>query len=206
MARANYTDVRINFQHAMQAAFGLPLRRLSLPKIEPQGPIREYEGVELIEADETVALSLLGTPLLDVIQVEAGVTPKGRAYEAYDFITDPLIDIQRRKRIVETHLHGGDGSVIEQIGKENWQIKLRGLVWGSDGKYPYDLVDQLQRLCDLDASLSVSSKLLNVFGITNLVITDYGFPPIQSFPDTQPYEITAISDKAIEIQITEEEG
>lgn len=195
-------EYRVNLlNEAFRTAFGITVRRFSLPKPEKHGDISEYKGIELLEADETNYYSVLGTPLLDRLFVKAGTTPKGISYNSFFFGIDPLIEISRAKKIVQTAISGRDSDVIEIIGKENWQVRIRGLLVGDRGKYPAAEVAELANICDLDTSLEIVSDLTNLFNITNLVISNYDFPSIQGFPDTQPYEITALSDSAIELEI-----
>jgi len=173
-------------------------------------PDNPYKQIPLLGEDDAAGMSLLGTPLFDVLTIEAGKTipdtehPEGEDYPEYKFMVDPLIELGQKKEIVETKIVGRKGIVKEMINLSDYSISIKGLIVSGDGTFPDEEVELLKRICEVGATLSVNSKLFNIFGITNMVIYEATFQPIQGFPDTQPFEITAVADDGLDIVLLEE--
>lgn len=154
-----------------------------------------YIGISATGGNQGVKLSpQLGVPQFDSLKIEAGETEEGEAYDAFEFPFDPLISVNKAKNIKQTSVQGREGTVKEFISSQDWQVKIRGMLVGQNGNYPENDVQDLLGKLELNTSLSVVSRYLNYFDITNLVVTDFSFSALEGFEDSQPIEISAISD------------
>jgi len=116
----------------------------------------------------------------------------------------PLIRIQGRKRIVETPLTDRDGSVLEQISRDNYRIQIRGLIVDHDRRYPEDLIHQLKELFEQNKSLPIRSVLTDIFLVKNdhVVIEELILPEIKGVEHVKPYELSLIEDAVFDLELT----
>ncbi|MFC4163999.1 DUF6046 domain-containing protein [Epilithonimonas zeae] len=116
------------------------------------------------------------------------------------FPNEPLISLQRDKKIVETTTVGKErkGSVKEYISSEDYKISIKGVCvnendWDS---YPTEQVRELKNMFDLSEALEViSNPFLELFEIRNMVLTDIKFDEMSGEAGMQRYSISAVSDQ-----------
>ncbi|MEH0154680.1 DUF6046 domain-containing protein [Limibacter armeniacum] len=140
--------------------------------------------------------STFGTPLFDRIAL---ATSGGNTYS---FQTDPLLELQYRKKITETPVNGSE-SVVEMSGMEAIDITIRGVLWNPDGNYPEKELKRLLGMVKENAVLDCSSYLLSLHGIDNLIIRSLSLPALEGYEDSQPFVISARSIKSAELEILE---
>lgn len=203
--------IKVNILKRFEAAFGLDARRLSIsqeyaPADQEPVPDARLQQPQPVEAPP--GYGPLGNPLFDQLTILPGITPAnseggGQAYPEYKFNVDPLIDVQLPKRIVKTPIPGKDGTVKEMMSADDHQITIKGLLVNNSGEYPQAEKQELVNMLDLNASLEISSKFLNTFGISHLVVESYSFGSLEGFPDTLPFTIKCVSDRSDELYFDE---
>lgn len=199
-----------NIQEAVQQAFNIAgvVRTVGLP----QSPGFRYSGIETVDVDyEVDRQSYLGTPILHTL------TLKGGTYKVWD-INGALIDKQyadfempvvtfsnfRRASIIsQTRLPGADGSVLEQYGKDNWHIDIRGICLRDPShKTATTAKDQKAALVSFDkiaGSIDVVSSLYNDMDIYTIALREIRFGQLPGKPGTIPFSIRALSDRPTEL-------
>lgn len=122
----------------------------------------------------------------------------------------PIIRIQSRKNIVETHLTEQNGSVIEMISRENWKIYIRGFMFNHEREYPEEDIYNLKELYNRNESVVIKSVLTDIFlthkdddgnDTDRVVVTDINFPEVKGIEHVKPYEINLISDSIFSLEI-----
>lgn len=111
---------------------------------------------------------------------------------------EPLIAINGGKKVVSTALAGNTkrGKVKEIINTEDYTITLRGVIINEDSEdYPWDEVEALKDICEMNEAISIVNAITNIFEIENVVITNYSFPEMVGRPNMQAYSITMLSDE-----------
>lgn len=123
----------------------------------------------------------------------------------------PLIQIQGRKTIVKTAVAGRDFSVKEIISADDYQLKIWGFAVKEFAQndifelfsevFPSNYLSQLNNWYRKNTSLGVECELLRILGINRIVIQEISFPMVEGSLGLLPYEIKAMSDEAVEIDI-----
>lgn len=192
-------DFRINTFELVRQVFGYTGIKLKFLRTKE---IKYNEEIEVYEIEEHTITSALGTPIFDFIKFKAGEDSEGIEYEGLDLVDAPLIDISRQKKIVESSIQGRKGSVKEKITTQDFKVRIRGLLVNHDGEDPpYDKMEALNDLIEVDESLEVESRLFELLGIYNLVITGHDFPALEGVSNVQPFVLTCTSDEPLELLI-----
>lgn len=197
MAKSRYTiDPRL-----------LPAR----PSQEPYnfGEQEPYEPVltRPVGTRDNPAAGLLGNPVIDNIQLEAGsYTNAAGEVVSYGGLTmdQVVIQIQQSKQIIRTEVAGRSGTVKEYISDGDFDISITGRFMSNDGTYPEDEFTRLIEILEVPAALSVVSPFLQRLGIDTIVITNYSLPQLPGYATTQPFEISALSDRPVELLLDSE--
>lgn len=113
----------------------------------------------------------------------------------YQFPLDPLVDVSWGFSNIITPVTKGY-PVLEQTGKNLWAVRIRGIIWDGTEEYPESEVKAFVETFKEQRIFKVSSRIMNVYGITDLFIEDVSLPSLEGFEDTQPFEITAMSYKS----------
>lgn len=160
------------------------------------------------ETEESIAVSLLNTPVIDNLVFQSGsyLDLEGNEIE-YDSlrIDAVLIEVNQVKNVIETPIQGRDTTVKEWISDGDYQINIRGII-NNDTKlnqkiYPLNIVQDLIALCKAQRSLVVTSTFLNeVFEINDIVIKSYNVPQVEGMRNQQPFSINAVSDVPIDLE------
>ena len=161
------------------------------------------------ERDEPVGSSLLGNPVMDNLNIEAGTYRQDGRLISYSAISidSVVFVVSQTKEIVITKVAGRAGSVKEYISEGDYQIQIQGaIVSPHQGVYPQDEVDNFIQVLKSPVALGVVSKFLQLFNINDLVITDYGLPQQKGYENVQLFQINALSDIAIELELRTDEG
>jgi Domain of unknown function (DUF6046) len=155
------------------------------------------------EAFRPPSISDLGTPRFFAIQLAETMLPN-----------EPLITVGGAKNIVKTVVAGGDGTVKEMIGADDWRIKIQGYAIREGDRtqavantlvpedYPEEWLRKLVSLYKRHHHLKVECHYLSYFNIRSLVIENIDFPPVAGASDFFAYEITALSDESSLAKIT----
>lgn len=117
-----------------------------------------------------------------------------------------LFTVSQKKNIISTAVQGRNGTVKEYISDGDFNVNVKGVLVGDNGKYPrlgfestskggVVSVDYLMQVLKANKAITVNSWYLKIiFGISELVITDYNFPQNEGEYSVQPFEFNAISD------------
>lgn len=178
--------------------FGIKGVRFAISSNTPQGNNGgefEYSPLALPVPPQARALSILGTPIYEQI------TFKNKDFE-YTLPDWPLIDIAGANIIVKTPINKRKGTVKEYINEDDYQVNIRGILinYYSD-EYPYDLLEEFQQIFKKKEALQVTSPVLNILDIHNLVIENVRYPEVEGFNHIQPFVLQCLSDEPIELEI-----
>lgn len=148
------------------------------------------------ETPETFAInpdkrSILGTPVFSDMRLSLG--------ETSIYLDAVMFDIAQSKNIVTTAINGRAGTIKEYISDGDYQIDIKLVLTSPDGNYPEDQVRVMRTLLTATEALEVVSPILQLFEIHNLVVQDYKILSPAGFINTQPIEITCLSDTPIEL-------
>lgn len=185
-----------NLVELYQKAFGIKGVRFAIPpNTQNQKADIMYNGLSVSTPPSALAQSILGTPIYEQITFKDG----NNEYTLPDW---PLIDIAYTKNIIKTPVKGRNGTVKEYINIDDYQIAIRGILinYFTD-EYPYDLLSQLQSFCIINKELQVTSPVLNILDIHNVVIADVRYPEVEGYNHIQPFIIQCLSDEPVELII-----
>lgn len=169
-----------------------------------------------VRTEEAGRSSYLGTPVFAQVQIQPGSFFEIEDIEGtnpidYEGIVmqSVLVDVSQSKKVVTTSIQGLDGEVMEFISNSNFVINISGNIIGqTEGDnvvgigqvYPKVDTDRLIQICRVPNALTVTSEFLNQFGINEMVITSYKFAEKEGFRNMQPFQITALSSSAINLE------
>lgn len=111
---------------------------------------------------------------------------------------EPMISIDGKNVIIKRNVakkKTGFGSIKEYWTQDDFDINISGLLTdvATEYAYPEDLVKELARYCKANQPIEVKCPLLNMLGITRMVIESYSLPFTKG-PENQNYTIKAVSD------------
>lgn len=114
---------------------------------------------------------------------------------------EPLISITGKNIIVRRQVNKGKvrGSIKERWAQDDYSIKIEGILIGQDG-YPEEDVAKLLKYCEA-AKVVVYCPLLEIFGISRMVIEQYDFP-MTTGVHNQNYSLTCHSDDIYKLLLT----
>lgn len=185
----------------------------------------ELINFQSIEIDEKEAVSYLGTPVYDTFTFGNLSDRSKNSYinilgERVTF--DPLIiyqsilTVSRTKNIVSTQPTGKNGTIKQYINAGDYSISMQGRVSGvydnakgewvsGSQKFPEESAAIIKSICDVNANIEVSSKFLQLFGITKVVITDQNIYQREGIRNEQMFDISMLSDDDAILEFEEEE-
>lgn len=111
-----------------------------------------------------------------------------------------LFNLTATKNIDTVAVQNVDGTIKTHINDGDIDIKIRcWLSTDNANDYPIEAVTQLKKLLKLKTALKVQSDFLLLFDIYNIVVTDYNVFQVEGVQNTQFFEISALSDKPVEL-------
>lgn len=174
-----------------------------------------FTGLEIVEEiNDSYDTSGLGTPIIFPLYFSAGTYKK---YNNKGEIVDkkmgdfrlPIASIasfRRDKVMGTTKINGGNGSVKEIYGFDDWQVTINGFLLPDKSQpqgliNPLDQEKELVRWDNLASSIEVFSELFTARRIKNLTIKGINFEPMRGKPNIRAFTINALSDEPIELNI-----
>lgn len=146
---------------------------------------REWQWAEMTLKHEGKELHMGAGSLLSEIQ---GV-----------YAPPPLMKFRRTKNINVTVIDGGDeAEIVENFGVNSWEIDISGLLVDMDEHgYPGEKVKEMARFFEINDVIEVACPLLLDMGIKSIYFKEQSFEPVEGFPDTVKYTLSAKSIKPV---------
>ena len=206
-------DNRVVLGQLFKLAFGTTPIYMPFPIGKPQEVDMSGYKAELKEEPiykDVVRQSIYGTPVVFPIMFRGGTfkkyDDKGKIidFSMSDFwLPDAtMVDFSRAKNIVKTNVLGSNGTVKEIYGFDDWNIRIRSLCIKGRDMTARDFEKHLTEWFQITGSIGVQGSLFLEKGITSIVLEDMDIKSITGSPDVIPIEFQAVSDEAIELQIT----
>ena len=138
----------------------------------------------------------LNTPLWDAVRL---TDPDDETTSI--FLEVALVDAVLPKVIKETPIQGRDGTVKEYIASGDWQINIKGAIFGEEkNAYPLSEIATLTQIARLRKQVAIESKLINHLDVTNVVIKNLSWRQVTGCMNKMCFEISCISDTPYELQ------
>lgn len=119
---------------------------------------------------------------------------------------EPLVSISVQKTIVETATVGEArmGTVKEYICTEDFDIEIKGVCIGENGKYPTEEVKTVKELFFINEAVEVQTNLFfDLFGINKIVLKSFKLDEMVGQEGVQKYTISAVSDMPFFAELSE---
>ncbi len=157
------------------------------------------EAQNMTTGRNTEMTTYLGTPVFaDIILANQAEDRKIQLIAA-------VVEVNQSKIIERTSVRGRNGTVKEYWAMDDYDVRIRGaLIDPRPDFYPKEAVEYLISLLKQAESLIVVSRFLQMFGIYEITIKDYAFPPIEGKTNVQFFDIMAYSDEPEELIIKNE--
>lgn len=202
-------DNRYVISQLFELAFGVKNPVYLTVPIGKQKPEEiKYPSINIKEAEleEATRLSRFGTPIIFPMKFKGGsykiYDSKGRIqqqqYEDFWFPPATMVDFSRPKNITKTDVSGGNGTVKEIFGFDDWSIRIRTLCIKDElsaREYEKKIVD-FEKVIQ---SISVEGDLFGWKDIHNLTIDDIDIKSIEGSPNIIPIELLCSSDEPFEL-------
>lgn len=158
-----------------------------------QVPSEDYDAVRAMddrELEDLVRTNALGIPMTMPLRLRV----EEQGAEDWLLPLEPMISLTGKHVIKRRQVNKGliRGSIKERWAQDDYDITIEGVLIGTDGRYPEADVARLRNFCEA-AAVTVLSPLLEVFGISRIVIESWDFP-FTSGENNQNYSIKAYSD------------
>lgn len=182
----------------------------SLSILAKAGAIKLFNPIIPFNEDEEDKMSLLNTPIYDSLifgeldGINTYLDLNGTEKEFKPLTIDlAIITITQSKNIVTTAIQGKSGTVKEFISDGDYQISINGLIWVNDNIYPEVDVQKFINITKVPQAIKVYSNFINMFGIRDIVITDFPLSQQEGMRNQQPFTLNAISDEYIDLEVVE---
>lgn len=124
--------------------------------------------------------------------------------DGWVFPIEPLVSVTGKKDVVITKVTGLKMPVVEEVAMDSYQVNIKGVFINEDNDdYPYRDVRRLSYYLEKRGSIPVVNKLLDLFGIENLVITEFKCDAVEGHQSMQWYIIDAIADRPVNLELEE---
>lgn len=171
-----------------------------------------FEGIEVVDySDIEQETSYLGLPIFFPITLKGGtykylsngVVAK-KQLKDFRLPATCVASFNRRKIKAKTRTSGGEGSVKELYGFDDWQITIKGICLDDPG-HPQGaktFLEQHQRLLEFESltdSILVEGSLFRAKGIYRMDIDEIDFPSTIGKGRYMAFSITGESDEPLEL-------
>ncbi|WP_080058981.1 DUF6046 domain-containing protein [Spirosoma aerolatum] len=115
------------------------------------------------------------------------------------FPIEPLVSITGGKTVIRRNIAKaqGMGTVKEQWNQDDDQITVTGILMG-DGAYPEADVSRLKSFLKVGQSVVIRAKVLDVWGINLICITNYNIPETPGL-ENQRFSFSGYSDQYFDL-------
>lgn len=164
----------------------------------------EYDFIHSMtdgELEEAVRTNALGIPM----QLPMRLKLEEAGAEEWLMPMEPMVSLTGQNIITRRHVNKGRvrGSIKERWSQDDYSITVEGVLMGMDGKYPEEDVAKLRSFCEA-AHVEVLNPLLEIFGISHMVIESWDIP-FTSGEANQNYTLKAQSDDIYKLLLTRED-
>lgn len=164
----------------------------------------EYDSIRSMtdgELEEAVRTNALGIPM----QLPMRLKLEEAGAEEWLMPMEPMVSLTGQNIITRRHVNKGRvrGSIKERWSQDDYSITVEGVLMGMDGKYPEEDVAKLRSFCEA-AHVEVLNPLLEIFGISHMVIESWDIP-FTSGEANQNYTLKAQSDDIYKLLLTRED-
>ena len=171
-----------------------------------------YKGMD----NKTERKTLFGTPVMSNLSIASDeyTTSSGQRVKFGDLNFDcVLFEVRQAKNIIYTPIQGRDGTVKEYIGNGDFDITCRGVIAGVNGRYPnktngtqtgdtLNVVENLLAALNCNQELTINSwYLTEIFGIFQMVVTDFDLQQEEGMYGMQRFSFNAKSDSPFTINL-----
>ena len=169
-----------------------------------QVPSEDYDAIRAMddaELEDLVRTNALGIPMTMPLSLKLE-EPGAREWL---LPLEPMISLTGRHIIKRRQVNKGliRGSIKERWAQDDYEVTIEGVFIGTDGRYPESDVARLKNFCEA-ASVTALSPLLEVFGISRLVIESWEMP-FTAGAANQNYTIKAYSDDIYKLLLSNNE-
>lgn len=204
-------DQRYNVSQLFELAFGVknPIY-LTIPIGKQKTPDIIYPNVNIkeVEMEEAQRLSRFGTPIVFPIKFKGGDHKvydqngkiKIQKYKDFWFPPATMVDFSRSKNITKTDVLGGNGTVKEIFGFDDWSIRIRTLCI-VDELSARDYEKEILSWEKVIQSIAVEGDLFCWKDIYSITINDIDIKSMEGSPNVIPIEIQCSSDEPIDLII-----
>ncbi len=203
----------------------LALRAMGLTKVPPYSLFREndFHGVNIgyMSSAKTIPSSsgfnvdkMTDEELTDVVRTNARGIPmilplrfqlEESGAEEWLFPTEPMITLNGQNILIRRHVSKGNikGSIKERWTQDDYSVKIEGILFGENGKYPEADVVKLRDFCEA-GHVKALNPLLEIFGISQLAIESWNIP-FTAGTANQNYSIQAYSDDIYKLLLSRDD-
>lgn len=157
-----------------------------LPNATPDAP--PIPGITPLGTSIWTNLVITGESYTDPVTGSNIVIPDYTIYTC-------LIELSGDKNILKTPVQGRNGTVKDYIATNDWEINIKGGLFGLNGQRPKQDINTLKRaLWTANISLGVKAPIFDEWDITNMVVESIRVPETMGGYSFQLFEIKAVSD------------
>ena len=115
------------------------------------------------------------------------------------------IHVTMNNKIAETAVVSRAGKVKEYIRRDDYKVTVNGdLVRDREQAFPYAMMEDLIARLSQEDSIEVSSRYLDLFGISQLVLQNANFKQVdQKYLNVMPFTLTFASDTDYDFLVEE---
>jgi len=122
----------------------------------------------------------------------------------WTFPIEPLVSVSGKKETIVTKVTGLKKPVVEEIAMDSYSVSIKGVFINEDNDdYPFRDVRRLSWMLEKRGSIPVVNKLLSLFDINYLVVTEFKCDAVEGQQSMQWYTIEAISDDPVNLLLKE---
>lgn len=223
-------EIKFDINNAFREVFGVYSRVPLFPLAETSAgsatPMADFPDAETIEERENDRedFSMYGNMHGQLLQDRFTFGHPDIPKIAGEFINEDglyhlspytILEITRVKNIVKTPLQGRDGTVKEFISMGDWDLTFKGFIINPlANELPHELTAKMLSVFEINSQLTFYSEAFRRWGelrikgnktpedvCSVIVIEDLKLPSMDGFENVQPFEIKAVSDNPVEIQL-----
>lgn len=205
-----YNLTAVQARELIRKSFGTP-NLYEINPVEQEATLNAFSvpsNNKIVLRDNTVS-NIAGKPVITPVFFPSGnyqeKSSTGIINVPYNSLTLPpstFVEFIHTKHIVKTKIAGRGGTIKEFISDGDTKVNIRGVFVNDDAQeIPENDLRAFQELVSIPKELPVEGELFEWLGIYNLVIESWSLPPLEGFPNVQPFTLSCISDQPVELKI-----